>query len=115
MPKLFLLILTAIPMAADPLFHLYDCSGREAVCTGLFPGEAAPWEGPFDVDGRQVVNGYDLGFTWIPGDPYFDGRTYYSSFLVMAVRGTLAIGYEFCCDGDGDGHHVTWRLEGATA
>lgn len=103
MKTLILLTLIVLPLAAEPTFRLYDCTGVETQCSGLFPGTAAPFDGPFVEGDRVVVNGVDLGPSHAFGSP---------SYQVAYVRGSVVYGFEFCCDGDGDGDVATWVLDG---
>lgn len=105
-----LLALLALPLAADPLFKLYDCKGQESACTGMFPGSAAPFEdsAQYIQGDRLVVNGIDLGLSRVLGEV---------SYSVIYNRDPWIIGWEFCCDGahDGDASLVRWFLDGGTA
>jgi hypothetical protein len=67
MKYVLLLPFLALPLAGVPLFSLVDCKGKEAFCQNLFPGTAAPEDGPFEVNGREVVNGVDLGPSFVLG------------------------------------------------
>lgn len=104
-----LLIILALPLAASSLYRVYDCKGAEAACRGLFPGEAHIYNGPYSVNGREVVNGIDLGPSRGPvlgGDP---------TYLVHYYIHPWVIGWEMCCDADNDGSYVRWFLDGNTA
>ena len=113
-PKLLLwCVFLSFPLSADPLFDLYNCKGRESTCLALFPGEAAKPDGGrywhYTLGDRVNVNGIDLGPAWL------NQSSSEPTFAALYLRDSLVIGWQFCCDGDEDGHLVTWQIDNGTA
>lgn len=107
--KLAALAFLALPLWAEPLYTLYDCSGQESACNALFPGTAAARE-DFVVGGRVVVDGIDLGPARLAPIP-----TDAPTFAAFYHRGPWVIGRQYCCDGDEDGYLVRWLIEDSAA
>ena len=111
--KFLLLVVLALPLAADPLYHIYDCRGKESACQDWFGPRVDPQDGtPQFVQGDRIIaNGVDLGPARLDSNPVDPPGTY----DVFFDRGPWFFGWNYCCEGDETGFPVSWFVENGSA